>query len=171
MSNPAENLMEVSPAFTAAEAAGQRIAPTWPLDQLIAVNPWWEMRDQPLQEVAARIALLGHVNGHMPRSWFRGQFPEVITRASLEAAAEEAAAGLSAEDLISWLSGEDHLAHWRNFSDQADSARDLERNVSWHDEIIHQISQFCASFYSAGTPLPAEPDRCLYEAWLDNVRH
>ena len=171
MSNPAENRTEISQTFSAAGTAGQRIAPTWPLDQLIAVNPWWEMRDEPLQDVAARIALLGHANGHMPRSWFREQFPDPITRASLEAAAEEAAAGLSAEDLIGWLSGEDHLAHWRNFSDQADSARDLERNVSWHDEIIHQISQFCASFYSVGTPLPAEPDRCLYEAWLDNVRH
>jgi len=171
MSATAENLTGVSQPLTAAGTAGQRIAPTWPLDQLIAVNPWWEMRDQPLQDVAARVALLGHANGHMPRSWFRGQFPDTITRSSLEAAAAEATAGLSAEDLIGWLSGEDHLAHWRNFSDQADSARDLERNVSWHDEIIHQISQFCASFYSAGTPLPAEPDRCLYEAWLDNVRH
>ena len=171
MSATAEQILADDAIRNAATAAGKRIAPTWPLDQLIAVNPWWEMRDQPLPEVAARVALLGHANGHMPRSWFRQQYPGTITRASLDAAAAEAAAGLSADDLESWLSGEDNLAHWRNFSDQVDSLRDLERNVSWHDEIIHQISQFCASFYSAGTPLPAEPDRCLYEAWLENVRN
>jgi len=171
MSATAERLTPANPVLENARRAGRRIAPTWPLDQLIAVNPWWEMRDQPIEEVAARIALLGHANGHMPRSWFRDQFPATITRASLEQAATEAAAGLDAEDLITWLSGEDHPVHWRNFSDQADSTRNLERSVSWHDEIIHQISQFCASFYSVGTPLPSEPDRCLYEAWLDNVRH
>ena len=171
MSATAENIAGDNPTRRAAEAAGRRIAPTWPLDQLIAVNPWWEMRDRPLQEVAARIALLGHANGHMPRSWFRNLYPGTINRESLEAAAAEAAAGLSVDELVNWLSGEDHAIHWRNFSDQVDSLRDLDRNVSWHDEIIYQISQFCASFYSAGTPLPAEPDRCLYEAWLDNVRN
>ena len=171
MSATAENTAVDNPTRRAAEAAGQRIAPTWPLDQLIAVNPWWEMRDRPLQEVAAQVAVLGHANGHMPRSWFRCRYPGTINRESLEAAATEAAAGLSADDLVNWLSGEDHPIHWRNFSDQVDSLRDLKRNVSWHDEIVYQISQFCASFYSAGTPLPAEPDRCLYEAWLDSVRN
>ncbi|MEE4277746.1 MAG: DUF2309 domain-containing protein [Halieaceae bacterium] len=170
MSAAAEQL-STPPFLTCATAAGARIAPTWPLDQLIAVNPWWEMRDQPLAEVAARVALLGHAEGHMPRSWFRDQYPHAISRESLDAAAAEATAGLSSEDLIAWLSGEESPTHWRNFSDQADSRRDLERNVSWHDEIIHQISQFCASFYSLGTPLPSEPDRCLYEAWLENVRN
>ncbi|MEL7045163.1 MAG: DUF2309 domain-containing protein [Pseudomonadota bacterium] len=170
MSATAEQHTTLGTALALASTAGRRIAPTWPLDQLIAVNPWWEMRDETLPEVAARIALLGHAEGHMPRRWFRDQFPQVITRASLDTAAAEAAAGFSAEDLIAWLSGKDNPVHWRNFSDQVDSLRDLERSVSWHDEIVHQISQFCASFYSAGTPLPAEPDRCLYEAWLDSVR-
>lgn len=172
MNATAENVTTTeSQAIAAATTAGERIAPTWPLDQLIAVNPWWEMRDKPLQEVAAHIALLGHANGHMPREWFKEQFPAVIGRNHLEAAAQEAHVGMDAEALISWLDGIDQPPHWRNFSDQVDAGRDLERSVSWHDEIIHQISQFCASFYSAGTPLPAEPDRCLYEAWLESVRH
>ena len=70
-----------TPLTEAATAAGARIAPTWPLDQLIAVNPWWEMRDRPIEDVAARVALLGHANGHMPRSWFRDQYPHTITQA------------------------------------------------------------------------------------------
>ncbi|GAB5413175.1 MAG: YbcC family protein [Congregibacter sp.] len=155
----------------AATAAGQRIAPTWPLDQLIAVNPWWEMRDQSLPEVTARIALLGHANGHMPREWFREQFTQTIQREHLSAAVDEAKNGLDTEALIDWLDGEDRPLHWNNFSDEVDGYRDLARNVSWHDEIIHQISQFCASFYSAGTPLPSKPALCLYEAWLDSVQN
>lgn len=172
MNNPALEVASTSSnAYAAAAAAGERIAPTWPLDQLIAVNPWWEMRDEPIQDVAARIALLGHANGHMPRTWFRDRFPGQISREHLDLAVAERADGISAEALIEWLQTEDKPLHWRNFSDEVDDARDLARNVSWHDEIIHQISQFAASFYSAGTPLPSEPDRCLYEAWLESVRH
>lgn len=155
----------------AAVAAGQRIAPTWPLDQLIAVNPWWEMRDLPIQEVTARVAMLGHAQTLMPRDWYREQFPEQVTRAHLESSIAEAPTALDAESLIAWLDGDDQTPHWRNFSDEIDANRDLTSNVSWHDEIIHQISQFCASFYSIGTPLPSDPDRCLYDAWLDNVRN
>jgi uncharacterized protein YbcC (UPF0753/DUF2309 family) len=157
-------------AQEAARSAGGRIAPTWPLDQLIAVNPWWEMRDKPIADVTARIALLGHTDVHMPNSWFREHFPQSITREHLESAIAEAGATMSADALISWLQQDGQRSHWMNFSDRVDEGRDLARHVAWHDEIIHQISQFCASFFSDWTPLPAEPDRCLYEAWLENVR-
>jgi uncharacterized protein YbcC (UPF0753/DUF2309 family) len=155
----------------AARHAGERIAPTWPLDQMIAVNPWWEMRGEPIEQVAARVALLGHAHGHMPRAWFRAQYPSLISRDQLQRAADEKSGEADVEALLQWLDGDEELPQWRNFSDQVDAGRDLARKVSWHDEIIHQISQFCASFYSEGTPLPAQPDRCLYEAWLESVRH
>ncbi|EED33403.1 conserved hypothetical protein [gamma proteobacterium NOR5-3] len=155
----------------AALAAGCRIAPTWPLDQLIAVNPWWEMRDQPITDVAARLTLLGHAKGHMPRQWFKAQFPDRISPEHLDRALKESATPLDREAALAWLGAKGQPRCWNNFSDAVDAGRDLSRNVSWHDEIIHQISQFCASFYSIATPLPHEPDHCLYEAWLENVRN
>ena len=172
MTSPVEEFVPEpgSEVHTLALAAGQRIAPTWPLDQFIAVNPWWEMRGQSYADVAAQIALLGHAQGHMPRSWFKEQLDKSIQQPHLAAAVAEFD-GVTTEAMMAWLEGEDHLPHWRNFSDQIDSTRNLERHVSWHDEIVQQISQFCASYYSSGTPLPADPDQCLYEAWLDNVRH
>ena len=39
----------------AARQACERIAPTWPLDRMIAVSPLWERRDQPWQTVAAQL--------------------------------------------------------------------------------------------------------------------
>ena len=35
------------------------IAPAWPLDRAIAVNPHWERTDRSVREVAARMAILG----------------------------------------------------------------------------------------------------------------
>lgn len=41
------------------DAACQRIAPSWPLDRLIAVNPHWGWVDQPITEAAAAVGVLG----------------------------------------------------------------------------------------------------------------
>ena len=38
--------------------AASQIAPQWPLDQLIAVNPWWPKRQQPFNTVCAEQQLL-----------------------------------------------------------------------------------------------------------------
>jgi uncharacterized protein YbcC (UPF0753/DUF2309 family) len=140
----ASNTPTNATVLDAAQRAGERIAPTWPLDQLIAVNPWWEMRDRALPEVAARISLFGHAQCLMPREWFRERWLNGISRAQLRSAAAEN--NLEEQALIDWLDASDTLQHWRNFSDQVDGSRDLARQVSWHDEIVHQISQFCASF-------------------------
>ncbi|MEQ8264985.1 DUF2309 domain-containing protein [Pseudohaliea sp.] len=155
----------------AVTAAGRRIAPTWPLDQLIAVNPWWELRDKPLPAVASRLAALGQVNCLMPRSWYRARWQREIRFEHLAAALAETGLPLDEKQLLAWLDGEDQLAHWHNFSDQVDGTRDLERQVSWHDEIVHQVSQFCASVFSGDTPLPAVADTGLYREWLDAVRN
>ena len=39
--------------------ACRAIAPAWPLDRAIAVNPHWERIGRPVREVAARMAVLG----------------------------------------------------------------------------------------------------------------
>ncbi|TDR56995.1 hypothetical protein DFP85_102173 [Halomonas ventosae] len=39
--------------------AAERIAPTWPLDRWIAVNPWWGLRDLPIEQAEALLARRG----------------------------------------------------------------------------------------------------------------
>ena len=50
--------------------ACNRIAPTWPLDRFIAVNPYWGWRSVPAPEAAATLATLAGTSLTMPRSWF-----------------------------------------------------------------------------------------------------
>jgi len=47
-----------------------KIAPTWPLDRFIAVNPFWEMTDRSLPSVATTLASLSGTRLLMPRAWF-----------------------------------------------------------------------------------------------------
>ena len=52
-------------------AACDRIAPTWPLDQFIAVNPYWGWRSSSVVDAAARLGALAGTALTMPHSWFR----------------------------------------------------------------------------------------------------
>ena len=58
----------------AVEAACRLIAPTWPLDRFIAVNPYWGWVDRPIEEAAAQLAQLGGSRMHMPRAFYRDAF-------------------------------------------------------------------------------------------------
>jgi hypothetical protein len=57
-----------------AERACARIAPTWPLDRFIAVNPFWSLTDEPLPTVASRLASLSGARLLMPRAWYRAEW-------------------------------------------------------------------------------------------------
>ena len=46
------------------------IAPNWPLDQMIAVNPFWEMRHMPIEDVSARLDTLCNANMLMPKGFY-----------------------------------------------------------------------------------------------------
>lgn len=133
-------------------AACARIAPAWPLDQLIAVNPWWPLVDQPMPEVAARLAALGGVRCLMSIDHYRAQN---ISEAALATAAEEH--HVSVADV---LASRDNPAprHWQSLAAmhrQSDA-------FSWRDAIVDQVSRCCAMYWH-------EADE-LYRHWLAHTR-
>ncbi|ASP37943.1 DUF2309 domain-containing protein [Bacterioplanes sanyensis] len=147
-------------------AAGQRIAPSWPLDQMIAVNPWWEMRDQPLQQVAAKLSALTSTNVLMPSEYYASlwQRSSISSQHLSQAAAELHYRGSEAS-LLKALQQTPELNHWHNISDWLDAGRDQQHEVAWRDEITHQISQFCAARYQDDGAVPASDN--LYRDWLN----
>ncbi|MEC8860522.1 MAG: DUF2309 domain-containing protein [Pseudomonadota bacterium] len=153
--------------------ACQRIAPVWPLDQSIAVNPWWELRDQPIEDVAAELQALGQVNCLMHREYYRQQWQTVIKPEHLQAAIEERNERWSEEQLVEFLSQpEQVLPHWHNYSELLDALPDRRRKISWHDEIVQQISQFCGLYfqYQHYFTEHQNPAVALYRNWLEITR-
>ena len=68
------------------DTAAARMAPTWPLDEFIAVNPYWGWVSQPMPEAAATLGKLAGTRLTMPREWFRAQWAEGrLKRQHLEA--------------------------------------------------------------------------------------
>lgn len=153
--------------LTALRLACARIAPNWPLDQLIAVNPWWHWRDQGFADASARLAALGHVHCLMPVDYYRALWQKPIQAHHLSEAARELDTPLSVEQLVDMQAAPDGR-HWYNISDLVDADRPASA-MSWHDEIVHQLSQFCGDLMQQGhgTSLTGEQ---FYQAWLDVTR-
>ncbi|MDG6777297.1 DUF2309 domain-containing protein [Thiomicrorhabdus sp. zzn3] len=154
-----------------AEACG-RIAPTWPLDELIAVNPWWEMRNQHFAKVSAKLSALSQAQCVMPKSYFQEIWMEDLQPQHLQQAIEEAGKDYSIENLERYLLEEDEHTHWHNVSDFVDSGRDRKYKMAWRDEITHQISQFCADYFRLKDDQGSYSDRYkgLYGEWLATTR-
>ncbi|WP_027330341.1 YbcC family protein [Marinimicrobium agarilyticum] len=156
----------------ALERACASVAPSWPLDRLIAVSPFWAMRDERFQEVAARLSALAYTHCLMPPShyldrWQRG----LITEAHLTLAAEQLDYQGGYRNLLEVVKTLSRLPHWHNISDLVDARRDRQHKMAWRDEITHQISQFCAAYFQEDGPLnperlSIEPSQSLYQHWL-----
>lgn len=153
----------------ACAAACAAIAPAWPLDRAIAVNPHWGRIHRPLRQVAARMALLGGIQVFPDRAtlrnaWDSGRIsPHDLARAAAEhgldlaachAALREpaAGAGLQALPLLIDLLDTDPTRHTR---------------LAWRQAVTHQVSQTCAAYFDRHQAdwQPERPGNGLYAFW------
>ncbi|MDP2269516.1 MAG: DUF2309 domain-containing protein [Archangium sp.] len=152
----------------AMEGACARIAPAWPLDRFIAVNPFWGTVEWPLPEVAGKLRALSGAQLLMPRAWFRQAYREGRLRDEhLEAALEETDSLLSLGDLKALLERDEPAPSTRaRVVDVVDARRDLVREVSWRGFVANNVSQFCAAWFDDGQA-QLGPDRRggLYASW------
>ncbi|KAF7786956.1 hypothetical protein PRUB_a3785 [Pseudoalteromonas rubra] len=155
------------PQLSAIQTACLKLAPSWPLDQMIAVSPYWPMRDEPIEQVSARLSALGGISMLMPASdyldWYRRG---LITEQALQTALAESGLGISLGELVQTLERTPEHAPWQPLSALLDEHR-ARHKMAWRDEIIHQISQFCAAHFQQAQPMlhsGAQPE--LYAHWL-----
>lgn len=152
----------------ACSSACQQIAPAWPLDQAVAVNPHWQRIGMPLDEVAARLALLGGMhlfpNRHYLKSaWEAGD----ISPASLQKALRHQQT-LTADECIAALDA-DFPARIPLLIDLLDNQHSRHR-LPWRDSVTFQISQTCAAYFDdTQAHWQPECDHGLYAFWHDTL--
>ena len=158
----------------AIDAACARIAPTWPLDRFIAVNPYWGQLERPVAQAAAQLAGLSGSMMLMPRVWFAEQWRAGRVGAQhLQAAIDAAGARTTVAELVASLDTPAALpARLPLASDLVDAQRDLGHTMAWRDYITHHVSQCCAAYFDQGQAAWG-PDRTggLYPSWLRQSAH
>lgn len=158
----------------AIETACGKIAPTWPLDRFIAVNPYWGWVDRPFDEVADRLARLSGTSMFMPREFYARAFREKrFELAHLRLALAEA--GLEQEEFAALAGLDDQPTPTATFpllSDILDTRRDLTREPAWRDTITHEISQFCGAYFDEDqADWHLAHEETLFAGWLATIRH
>ncbi len=164
---------QISTVADSVESACKRIAPTWPLDQFIAVNPYWGFLSEPIRTVAERIESYSGSRMVMPRAFYREQWNAGSLRAEhLQEALERSEMSILMAELVLHLEGESPTApRVPLFTSIADSKRDLVHGMSISDFVTHNVSQHCASYFdhcqsSWGTQCKSS----LYQSWLQHAR-
>nr|WP_288355870.1 DUF2309 domain-containing protein [uncultured Pseudomonas sp.] len=149
----------------AAARACERIAPTWPLDRLIAVNPLWERRQQSWAEVAEQLwrragSRLTLNAEDYRQAWTSG----AIGERHLQQALEGDSRGWTLQHLLQALQGADDEARGLPLlEDMADADIALP---GWPTLITQQIGQCCAAWFDESqADWHVNRQGGLYKAW------
>lgn len=166
-----------SALWPAIDAACARIAPTWPLDRFIAVNPYWGHLDRPIGSAAAHIAALAASPMLMPRSWYFEQWQAGrVTKGDLQAAIDAAGAVCTVSELLEHLKAPSAptspTARLPLVPDLVDAHRDTRHAMTWREYITHHVSQGCAAYFDQGQAAwGPQRDGGLYASWRRQSAH
>ncbi len=159
---------------SAIDGACDRVAPTWPLDRFIAVNPYWGWRQLPIGDAAARLGALAGTPLTMPRAWFYDEWASGrIADRHLDAAAVVAGdpdLAAAARELVHapHPSQTPALTRLPLVSDIIDAAPvpGPVPGRTWSDLIAHQIGQHCAGHFDEWQATwPGDCDHGLFASW------
>ena len=157
--------------------ACRMIAPAWPLDRAIAVNPHWSRIGMSLREVAARMAVLADLQVFPSRpaqrlAWDQGRIgmPDLHHALVTVPAAQDS--GLTPERCLQALGSSPGITRLPLLIDLLDADTQRHRRLSWRQAITHQVSQTCAAYFDAHQA-DWQPDRQqgLYAFWRDTLQH
>jgi len=157
----------------AAERACARIAPTWPLDRSIAVNPFWSRTDRPFARVAGELAVLSGARLLMPRAWYAEEWREGRLRPEhLREAIAESGTDVTEEHLTAlfWID-EPRPLRRPLVVDVMEARARSELEVSWQEFILERLSRFFGSYFDDGqAQLGAVKKGGLYASWREHAR-
>ena len=152
----------------AAERACASIAPTWPLDRFIAVNPFWPRVDRPLPEVAGDLAALSGARLLMPREWYAEEWRAGRLRSEhVREAIEESGTPITEDDLIAsfWI-GDPAPTRRPLVVDVMEALRRSDHELTWREFVMERISRFCASYFDDGqAQISAVREGGFYMSW------
>lgn len=147
------------------------IAPNWPLQNIVAVNPFWNQIDRPFDEVMAKMAALLHQSLYMPLPYYLQKYHDgEITDQDLKAAAasiqaDRTSAAFNLNDFVRACSEIDSAAQeCHSFSDFLDHST----GSAWHSFVTYEVAKCVSAFFDEGQAMAKFPwsDLSFYEAWF-----
>lgn len=153
------------------------IAPAWPLDRAIAVNPHWSRIGRSVRAVAARMAVLGGIpvfpsRAYLRQAWQSGRIAPADLAHALGTLPANTTRGISETLCIAALSEAPELPRLPLLIDVLDDDPSRHERLSWRQAVTHQVSQTCAAYFDEHQA-EWQPERSggLYAFWRDTLIH
>ncbi len=150
-----------------ADAAGRKIAPVWPLDSFVAVNPYLGLIDQSFSQASGYLGAIAGERTFMDHDWYAAQWRDGrLTREHIEQAVEQLGHPVAVETVISALE-----SPRKTGSPVPMLVEKLDRPGAAPISIfvVDQISHFLAAHFDRGQAIWTTPDESesLYTAWRE----
>lgn len=161
----------------ACEKACQSIAPAWPLDRAIAVNPHWARIGMPVRQVAARMAVLAGIQvfparDYLLQAWEEGRITSADLAYAVAILPAARSAGLGEQQCIDALKHAAGVPSLPLLIDVLDDDPVRHARLSWRQAITHQVSQTCAAYFDEHqADWQPERGQGLYAFWRETLSH
>lgn len=166
----------------AIDQASKRLAPLWPLQNFVAVNPFLGLSETPFINACQLIHKVAPGGMQMPLKFYAKKFSQgEITTIHLAAALDHAsshlpepwstnAKALTTDHLTQALEKPEPNFSQHEITTVADTV-DRHSKTNWAANITEVIAQFCAGYYDIGQSAWRQPWRGLplYHAWLETA--
>ncbi len=143
--------------------ATDAIAPVWPLDQWIAVNPWWGLKHQPIEQVSHALSRRAGQPMTMPAEFYRNAWESGrITPQDLQQVLRQGGYAYSEQSLVSYLATPPK---------PVTPLRSAWDSLAGHDG-FEPLAESCASYFDhhqqrwASRFVPS-----LYHFWKTSAQH
>jgi len=166
-------MSDLEALIAAAERACARIAPTWPLDRFLAVNPFWPLTHKPVEDVAGELMALSGAHLLMAREWYAREWRVGrLTSDHIKEALQESSTDLTEGDVVAlFWSGEPTPARWPLVVDTMEALRHREHELTWRDFVMERISRFCASYFDDGqAQISGVREGGFYASWVSQAK-
>jgi uncharacterized protein YbcC (UPF0753/DUF2309 family) len=147
------------------------IAPAWPLQNTVAVNPFWKQIDRPFDEVMEKMSYLGHHSMFMPLSYYLEKYKkgEIQDQDIAEAeSCSETNGSVNSFDLKKFIQvSSDAQKKFEGCNCFGDFV-DKHTGSAWRSFVTYEIAKYASAFFDEGQALARFPwrDLSFYEAWF-----
>jgi uncharacterized protein YbcC (UPF0753/DUF2309 family) len=157
----------------ALRAAAGRIAPVWPLERFVAVNPYLGLADHGFAEAAERLAATGGARATLPtRSYLDAVEAGRISRDDLAAALAASGRPVDVDGLLARVAAVDDAAAWAPRVPTVADEADRLTGTDWTRLCVERVSAWAAAHFDAGQALWRSRDRAAtpFRSWLEEAR-
>lgn len=148
------------------QTACRKIAPVWPLERFVAVNPYLGISDLRFEQAAAQLAHLGGIQMTLPVDFYLEQLERgIIRHDDLQWALGQQATELSVTDFLKQLRLGQTVEHTSGIPTAADVAAEIS-GKNWPELMAGRISVWAAAYFDEGQAqwAPRTSDH-LFASW------